>query len=398
MPRRLCSFSFRHRPAPAAGNRFRRETAALRPLAAAVFASVAAAVFASVAACSVYDPSLVAATDAGADRTSPPTDLGRTDLRKPPRRPTIADSGDMEITFAMKDVLLSQGAMWSSIGYDLDDRNTTVDDPDTECTPPASEMLVFDGDDGIDNAFGQIIYPLVAAVRPTLQTEARAAQNAGRGTLLVRVRGWNGSNDDPRVDVTVAQSVCGTSARGIADVSVQPDGSCTARGSPLAPPLWGGDDTFFLRSDAFVGGTTPRISDNNAYVAGGTIVMRLPAGTEVLFFAEPGSVRVRFSEAIVTGQMSADRSRLEDVTVAGRWSLTELLVAGVGVGICESSSGFPLLKRTLDQRADLRAVPGSGGPGATCDAVSLGVRFEGYRAHWGSIVPAPEPPTAPCLP
>lgn len=366
-------------PAPAAGP--------LAPVALAL----------ALAGCSVYDSSLLTSTDAGADRVAPPVDLGRRDLRKPPPRPTGPDSGDMEITFAMKDVLLNQGGMSSSIGYDLDDRWTTDENMDVECMPPdPSAMVSADGEGGIDNVFGDVIFPLVAAVRRTLQAEARAAQNAGRGTLLVRLRGWNGTDDDPRVELTVAQSVCGTATSGVSAVTVEPDGSCTSSGAPLAPPLWGGSDTFFLRSDAFVGGTTPRISDSNGYVSGGTVVMRLPAGTEVLFFAEPGSVRVRFSEAIVTGRMNAERSLLENVMVAGRWSITELLVAGAGVGICETSAGFTLLQTTLNQRADLRAVPGSGGDGATCDAISLGVRFEGYRARWGAIVPAPPPPTAPC--
>jgi hypothetical protein len=347
-----------------------------------------------LAACSVYDPSLVQPRDAGPpDMPVVRRDAGRTDLAKPPPRPTIPDTGDQETIFALKDVRLDQGSTgWSSIGFDLDDRLTTVDDVDVECVPPDdSAEPELDGEDGIDNAFGHILYPLIDAVLPTLETDFRASQTAGRGTLITRMTGWNGQDDDPRVNVVIAQSAFGTSA---ASGDVDPATGQLRAGGAAPAPLWAGSDTFFVREDAFVGGdeSRPRIEDSNAYVSGRKVVLTLPAGTEILFLANARSVKVSFTSAVVVGTLSPDATRLERVTVAGRWAASAMLEASGPVGICEGSGQWNILANALDQRADLRAVPGSGGAGVTCDAISLGVTFEGYRARWGGLAPAPAAP------
>ncbi len=345
-----------------------------------------------LAACNVYDPSLVV-RDAGAPDIPRPLDLGRRDLAKPPPRPAGADSGDMELLFALKDVRLDQGSSgWSGIGFDLDDRFTTVDDLDVECSPPSpGAEPELDGDEGIDNAFGHILYPLIDAVLPTLETEFRASQTAGRGTLVARITGWNGLDDDPRVNVVIAQSALGTSA---AAADVDPATGRLRAGGAAPPPLWAGNDTFFVREDAFVGGNEarPRIEDSNAYIADRQVVLTLPAGTEILFLASARSVKVSFTAATVVGTLSPDARRLERVTVAGRWASSALLEASGPVGICSGSGTWDILANALDQRADVRAVPGSGGAGADCDAISLGVTFEGYRGLWGGLAPAPAPP------
>jgi hypothetical protein len=149
-----------------------------------------------------------------------------------------------------------------------------------------------------------------------------------------------------------------------------------------------------VREDAFVGGneSRPRIEDSNAYVSGRKVVLTLPAGTEILFLANARSVKVSFTSAVVVGTLSPDASRLERVTVAGRWAASAMLEAAGPVGICEGSGQWNILANALDQRADVRAVPGSGGAGVTCDAISLGVTFEGYRATWGGLAPAPPAP------
>ena len=343
-------------------------------------------------ACSVYDPSLVA-TDAAAPDMRHPIDLGRDDLEKPPPRPAGTDSGGTDLVFALKDIHLDQGSTaWGTIGLDLDDRLTTADNLDVECLPvDESAGVELDGDRGIDNVFGHLLYPLIDAVLPTLETDFRASQSAGRGTLLTKISGWNGLDDDPRIDVVVSQSVLGTTA---AAADVNPATGLLRAGGTPPPPLWAGTDTFFARDDAFVSGneSIPLIRDSNAYIAGRKVVLALPAGTEILFLAAARSVKVSFSAATVVGTLSPDASRLEHVTVAGRWATSELLDAAGPVGICPDSSPSMLLSNALAQRADVRSVPGSGGPGVRCDAISLGVTLEGYAARWGGLAPAPVPP------
>jgi hypothetical protein len=347
-----------------------------------------------LAACSVYDPALVQPRDAGPpDMPVVRRDAGRTDLAKPPPRPTIPDSGDQETVFALKDVRLDQGSTdWASIGFDVDDRLTTLDDLDVECVPPDdSAEPELDGDDGIDNAFGHFVYPLIDVVLPTLEMDFRRSQTLGNGTLITRMTGWNGQDDDPRVNVVIAQSAFGTSAPA---ADVDPATGQLRAGGAAPAPLWAGDDTFFVRSDAFVAGNEerPRIEDSNAYVSGRKVVLALPAGTEILFLANARSVKVSFTSAVVVGTLSPDASRLERVIVAGRWATSAMLEASGPIGICEGSGEWDIFANALDQRADVRAVAGSGGVGVACDAVSLGVTFEGYRAAWGGLAPAPAAP------
>lgn len=343
-------------------------------------------------ACSVYDPDLLALDGAVADIPGR-VDLGRDDLEKPPRRPAIADSGDMELVFALKNVRLDQGSTdWETIGFDLDDRLTTIDDVDVECVPvDESAGAEIDGDRGIDNAFGHILYPLIDVVLPTLEGDFRASQTLGRGTLLTKITGWNGMDDDPRIDVVVAQSVFGTTA---AAGEVDPDTGMLLAGGVPPPPLWAGNDTFFVRDDAFVGGneSIPLIHDSNAYIAGRKVVLTLPAGTEILFLATTRSVKVVFTAATVVGTLSADARHLERVTVAGRWASAALLDGAGPVGICPGSGSWDILSNALNQHADVRAVPGTGGPGVDCDAISLGVTLDGYAARWGGLAPSPVAP------
>jgi hypothetical protein len=343
-------------------------------------------------ACSVYDANLV--QDAAVVDARPAVDLGPSGLEKPPPRPTGMDSGDLEIVFALKDVVLDQGATgWRSIGFDLDGLWTTADDLRVECLPVNDAASVeLDGDRGIDNAFGAILYPFIDAVLPTLEADFRASQTAGRGTLMTKITGWNGLDDDPSIDVVVAQSVLGTTASA---AEVNPaTGRLIAGGGVPPAPLWGGNDTFFVRDDAFAGGNPllPLIRDSNAYIAGRKVVLTLPPGTEILFLAASRSVKVLFSAAVVVGTLSPDASRLLDVTVAGRWATSELLDAAGPVGICAGSTSLTLLGNALDLHADVRAVPGSGGGTARCDAVSLGVTLQGYAALWGGLAPSPAPP------
>ena len=45
--------------------------------------------------------------------------------------------------------------------------------------------------------------------------------------------------------------------------------------------------------------------------------------------------------------------------------------------------------------ADVRGTPGTGGPGAICDAISVGLQFTGYPGKLGGLVSA-QPATSQC--
>ena len=359
-------------PAPAGGGR-----RAARGMACAALWVFGASVGLGVAGCDPFDPTLLgdAATAAA--------------LRHPPPRPSGPDlpNGE-ELTFALRDIVLAQDAeRWRDIGLDLDGLDSQPPDPRVECIPPRTGARPeTDGTEGIDNAFGHRLWPLIALALPDFEEKVAEAHGSGRGAMLIRVEGYSGADDDPRVEVTIAQSVDGTS---LARDAVHMEGTelLQADGSAAPPPAWEGADTFIARGDAFFRNDpeAPLVADDNAYVAGRTLVARLPDRVDLLFFADDAGVRIRLTDATILGRMSADRSTLEDALVAGRFALLDLLETSDYVGVCDGTPERDLAARQFETIADVRSSPGTGGPDVECDAVSVAVGFTGVRGHWGGI-------------
>ncbi len=340
-------------------------------------------VSAATAGCRVYDPALVGSNmDAGRD--APPAEC---DARVAPPRPTMADTADgPDIAFGMREVLLDQGAEWENIGLDIDDYCTVPGSLVGECT--SGGPIQRDGLQAIDNVFGSDLYPLVASAVPDLEMRARAAQNEGRGLPILYVRGWNGTPNDPRIDIAIVQSVFSSSVDG-ATPDVPPEVVIRspidyelASGGAVPLPVWDGNDWAWVRDDAFLAGDfdQPLIRDDNAYVADGVFVARLPDRIDIIFPTDDVGVLVRLTGATALGELNADGINMDTVTVAGRWSVTDLLSTAENIGICRGSGQYTLLSGQLDRIADVRSMPPPRGePGLTCNAVSIGVTFRGTR-------------------
>jgi hypothetical protein len=337
----------------------------------------------SMAGCSVYDPSLVVGGPGG------PCGI------QPPRRPVNDDETDIgDLGYALKDVQLLQGAGWRNIGFDLDGICTDAPELLTECTPPGRGAAREDGDQGRDNVFGESVFPTVNFAIPDLQDASRAFQERGQGAIMVRLNGYNGTANDARVVVTVAVTVFGTTAEVAPQVTFAGDGTpmIPPAGDYPPPPAWrDGDDVFWGRTDNFVGGNqaNPLIFDDNAYVSNGMLVARLPDRSDIIFPGEDSGLRARLTEAVLVGRISDDLSEMQNVTVAGRWAIADLLDTAESVGACPGSETLMTLTNLLNDVADVRSASGTGGEGVPCNAISLGVVFQGYRARWGGITNGP---------
>lgn len=349
------------------------------------------------AGCIVYDPALVE-RDAGIDVFGE-IDAPPVGSRQPPPRPPGPDDGtDIgEVAFGLRMVVLQQrGGAWMDIGYDLDHRHTVPPDNDSECRTPSGGAPPADGNDGIDNVFGAQLYPIVEASVPGLEEAARGAFEVGLGLPVLRITGWNGEPNDPRIHVVITTTVVTTSAQGPADgppmIEVVRPGEVRIDSMPPPAPRWDGNDWAWVRSDSYVGGdlSRPQIEDDNGYVANGTIVARLPTGLDITFLF-PGmglGVLVRLSDAIATGQLDAN-GNLDPVVVAGRWSLADLLSAAEHVGICRGTPQYRIFEDQLNRIADVRREPTRpGDPVLDCNAVSLGVTFLGTRFRVAGLLEA----------
>jgi hypothetical protein len=348
------------------------------PVAAALVSPILSLVAggALLPACQVYDPQLVT-------RDTGPTVC---ETLRPPARPTTADgTTGPEVTFGLRRVFLDQGGLWESTGFDIDGYCTSAPAFDGECNSGGPGQR--DGNTGIDNVFGQSLYPLVESAVPGLEAMAVAAQEEGRGMPLLRIRDWNGTANDPQVEIAIAQAVFGTSAEapggGPPAVTILSETEWTLMdGSPVPLPAWDGNDYLWPRTDAFLAGDIeqPLIVDDTAYIVDNTFVARLPDRIDIIFPTDDIGVLVRLTGAIATGRLSDDGLSLDPVTVAGRWRISDLLSTAENIGICRGTAEYNLLANQLERISDVRSMPPApGDPITDCDAVSIGVTFLGSR-------------------
>ncbi len=368
-------------------------------------------------ACDVFDPSLyMMASDGGDAAVDAPLEGGTEDCgprRFPSERPGGDDGDDVgEVVFVLKDIVFNQlGGRWKRIGFDLDGLCTTMDAPRGECTP---QEPIVDGEGGIDNAFaGRLFVTINAAFQGKLEQTAQSFQNLGVGALALIVRGWNGTDTDPLVDVVVAQTVFGTTAGAVMQPGFDPalvqivpemDGQPAhlALGStPLPPPVWDGTDVFFVRNDAFVDGDVaqPIVRDEQAYVVDGRLVVKIPDRITLAFSGGDQGVLIRVRGTVSQIQMPMDPAALDaqvDATISGRWAVSDIIQSATALGICEGTPTYDLALDTIRNAADVLSRPG-GDASQPCDAVSFGFLLTGWRGAIGGTV---EPPPLPnlCLP
>jgi hypothetical protein len=348
---------------------------------------------AAITGCHVFDESkLDAATqgdgaiDAGA-RDAGAQDAGldagpSCEPRQPPPRPSLADSGDVEAAFALRDIRLDQRAVrWRTVGYDLDGLCSEPGAPALECDPPATPPgEPVDGEDGVDNAFGQWISPLLLFLVPSIEEQARSEQESGNLAFLLQLREWNGTEDDPHVEAVVSQSASATDEAG--DPSLR----------------WDGTDRWWSRRDSFLDGdpAQPLLVDDNAYVAGGTLVVTLPLRSELVIPGGDARLRLRLTDTVLSARIEGSGAELGDVTIAGRWALIDVAAAASELGLCTPTDRSALVDLG-EEAADVRSTPGTGGEGVPCNAVSVGIELTGVRMQWEGLQDG-EPLTDPCPP
>jgi hypothetical protein len=362
-------------------------------------------------ACSPFDPGLL-----------PPEDdtvaVGCTDgSNAPPARPPESSASDAgtdvpDFWVALRDVLLDQGDnQWADIGYNIDNRCTDASNAatTTECIPVEGRAHEVDGTRGIDNSFGHNLFPLLDLAFEGLDLTAIAAELRGLGNPLLRVRGWNGTLNDNRVQIILTQSVFGTPSNEGAPPDVFVIGSAAfldAEGTIPAPePIWDGTDYFWGRDDTFavpaaapdLDAATALVVDNNAYVANGLLVATIPDGAEILLVGDGLGTSVRLSGTVATfsiGALKLDGAASTTVTIAGRWGYTDLLRTAESVGVCPSSPTYRTLQTQVTAMQDVLLDPRPDNQGTLCDAVSLGITFEAYPANIGGLALGQDLPNA----
>ena len=320
-----------------------------------------------VSGCNVFDASLLGGASSGDGL---------------PTRPAEPDDGvDMTVAFRLSDVQLNSTVDWLSVGRNLDGLNTTAMSSDArECDPPSGALPPVDGAGGLDNAMGAELLSVIELIVPCLEGELGNSHDAGTGTLILWIRGWNGTASDSVVSVALIVAADGTSA---AAGDVQWDTATdqlvlTSDGVTPAPdPNGDTNDYYVFRPDSFSGGTSPipRLFDANGYVSNGAIVFRIPDREGLPLNAGIGSLSIRITDGAMVSQLNESLDAVESGAISGRFSLTDLLDAGESIGVCPGDTQMAI-EAQFQQLLDVHSDPDSE-RGGQCTAMSMGIPYSG---------------------
>ena len=286
---------------------------------------------------------------------------------------------------------------WRDVGYDLDDRATTsIGAPDV-CSPITGGDWVLDGNDGRDNAFGEIILPEVdAATRsfcssacpddvPTLSGSATKAISAGSFTLQIRVSGWSGAPNDSVAGVTADVFTSGAYDNGVplfdatTDWPVQPESLVDSTSLATANAHFA---AAYVADGVFVAGENENVTLAVRAIVRGYDVT-IPIHHAVLAM-RAGAANPAFFGGIIAGvldpQELIDIARSQFQSVATHWC---------GADFDNVASVIESAMDILGDRTNARSMP--------CSAISIGIQFEAVPiANPTKIGPATPPPVSLC--
>jgi hypothetical protein len=321
------------------------------------------------------------------------------DLGQPPEPPKEGGPGDGPgAVFAISSVRLgathpdgvSSEIAWRQYGYNLDHTVTWEKSGPITCKPlkGAKPSYAADGRDGIDNAFGSHVLPLVSSLSTKTEQQSNDAIQGGGPTLLVSL-----------ADLGEAPSYTSINAY-------------VYDGAPLlAAPKWDGSDVFPVAFESVNEGdiAAPLLQMKDSYLVadgdGGTWVGR--GDGFVLVRVAMGetlheTIHIAVHSPLLTMHFAADRTRATGI-LSGLIDLQELipeLIRAMGLfdlDLCPPSSFLESILAEITQAADIRH-DGLIDPEAPCTATSLGIGFEAELVQLGAVAPAAKPLPESCHP
>ncbi|APR87316.1 hypothetical protein A7982_12665 [Minicystis rosea] len=293
-----------------------------------------------------------------------------------PDPPAIPDDADAEeIVVALRTIDLGESATVPP-GYDLDHVCTCFADAGASCV---SKKPHCDAPGGIDNASAQFFSLIQFAAGATNFSSDAFSAKVGEGvwSFVIRVRGYNGKADDPKVDVAMFPST-GTDAT----------------------PLWNGTDAWAISATALMNDDLdqPMYRSEGAYVAQGTLVAAMPS-VQMRLGGDDNTITLLLTGGVLTGTLSKSQGSwsMTSGVLSARWRVQDLFQAmstyrdGNGKPICtDAALGYPQAKSALCGGLDILADP-SGAKTLPCDALSIGIGFTAQEAKIGVIEPPPVP-------
>ena len=302
--------------------------------------------------------------------------------RHPPPRPGTPCVGGIDVeTFAIDSIDLGESD-WQTLGWDLDGKITTKDSTDV-CIQEVGAPRVnqADGDEGIDDAFGYVLTPVLATSLqdPQISTTITSAIQSGRFTLQIQIVGL----DDTPVqtcDGLKGQAFVSDSYGGVPAFDATTDWPVMSASLNDGATVASGSKYAF--TDAYV--------QNGTFVAGASEAVTI--ALHVVLADRPLDLLVH--HALLT----FDHPNAQEAThgvLAGVLDPTELKTAvKYGLPPCclrVCGNGDP-----IGQASDILSDR-TNAPGVACDAISFAIGFHARRVANPTKVAPPLPtPPPPC--
>jgi hypothetical protein len=320
------------------------------------------------------------------DATSSPLDDAGCDPVHPPERPRVSDTAaddEAELVFVVRyfdlgyDETEDGTPSYRQLGYDLDGLCTGQQDGPSCAQPPWQSVPVDDEPGGRDVSANALLYeaaslPVSPEQRPFASLERDA--DVGRGSIAVRLRGYNREPDDAHVDIAAFS------------VTMWP----TQQDGPR--PRWNGDDTWHAGSP-WIAEDGPRFRDADAYVKSGVFVARFPTWLFGFAYIPYGTLQ----DVVLTGRLVSGEAGLsiQDGVITGRWPIDNLLnaiareeSARPAETVCVDEEIVTLARTLFCNKVDLSLS--SDDASQPCDAVSAAFGFKASAAKLGEPVDIPE--------
>ncbi|MGH7281431.1 MAG: hypothetical protein ACRELY_07920 [Polyangiaceae bacterium] len=270
---------------------------------------------------------------------------------------------------------------WKAIGLDIDGKETTATSTDVcSYAPGAFPPLLADGDNGIDNSFGENLVPLLYdLLTTTLSQDANAALRAGDATTLFAINRLGSQANYAPLDAV------------------------GYRAAPSEAPRWDGSDKRDVDVASLISGdiSQPILTLSGGYM-NGRVWVSGPASGDALFdihlareghFPDPFPIhhvrvllKIDPTNRVATSGILAGIVSPDD---AIRWMRQ---MAGWDSNIHCSQSALDGFEEQIRQAADI-FIDGSNHAGAPCDGISFGIGFDAMLVTLGDAVSVP--PTAP---
>jgi hypothetical protein len=304
----------------------------------------------------------------------------------PPAPPVGAPPGDGTVprVFAVDHLFIGTRTLggveapdaWKSFGYDLDGLDTSSDYI-SHCTPAggAAPNNVFpDGDNGIDNAFGKVVLPILKTASGSMPFELEVSAN------------------EPIENGDYALVFDLSSLGAEANYSPLPSSYFQAQDR---------SDLVWLKTPESFSQGAPLLSFPDAYSTNDVWVSGRVEGTlSVKLFIGEAVIVLPIHWPVVAAQMSPDHETMTGGIISGVLDTQELIdgmrnaLGAIDVQFCSGAAVEGILNQ-VRQASDIMK-DATQNPGEECNGISIGLGFTAASATVGGFAIVEEPGEPPC--